>query len=69
MFTTLAKTLVTANGTFEKGRRFKITERDYLHVNGIEIVHTMVVVNGRFATVTIPIGHVTKKSLENFKVN
>mgnify|MGYP003677899575 FL=1 len=65
-FTTLAKTLVTANKTFKKGTRFGIKERDYLHVDGTVIVHTMVVVDGKFTVVEIPTTHVTAASLRNW---
>ena len=65
-FTTLAKTLVTANKTFKKGTRFGIKSRDYLHVDGTVIVHTMVVVDGKFTVVEIPTTHVTAASLRNW---
>ena len=51
------------------GKRFKITERDGIAIDGKTIFKRMVVVDGRFIDLDIPTDAVTKKTLENFKIN
>ena len=51
------------------GKRFKITDRDGIAIDGKTIFKRMVVVDGRFIDLDIPTDAVTKKTLENFKIN
>ena len=54
---------------FPVGKRFKITDRDGIAIDGKTIFKTMVIVDGRFVDFNIPTDAVTAKTLENFKVN
>ncbi len=51
------------------GRRFKITDRDGIAIDGKTIFKRLVVVDGRLVDIDIPTDAVTEKTLENFKVN
>ena len=51
------------------GKRFKITDRDGIAVDGKTIFKRMAIVDGRFVDLRIPADSVTKKTLENFKIN
>ena len=51
------------------GKRFKITDRDGIAIDGKTIFKRMAVVDGRFIDLDIPTDAVTKKTLENFKIN
>jgi|GEM_PF-6415071 hypothetical protein len=75
-FITLTKPVtVPAADLFSKptilpaGKRFKITDRDGIAIDGKTIFKRMAVVDGRFIDLDIPTDAVTKKTLENFKIN
>ena len=51
------------------GKRFKITDRDGIAIDGKTIFKRLVVVDGRLVDIDIPTDAVTTKTLENFKVN
>lgn len=55
--------------TFPVGKRFKITDRDGIAIDGKTIFKRMVIVDGRFVDFNIPTDAVTEKTLENFKIN
>jgi len=75
-FITLTKPVtVPAADLFSKpvvlpaGKRFKITDRDGIAIDGKTIFKRMAIVDGRFVDLEIPVDGVTKKSLENFEIN
>lgn len=75
-FITLTKPVtVPAADLFSKptilpaGKRFKITDRDGIAIDGKTIFKRMAAVDGRFIDLDIPTDAVTKKTLENFKIN
>jgi hypothetical protein len=75
-FITLTKPVtVPAADLFSKpvvlpaGKRFKITDRDGIAIDGKTIFKRMAIVDGRFIDLDIPTDAVTKKTLENFKIN
>jgi hypothetical protein len=51
------------------GRRFKITDRDGIAIDGKTIFKRLVVVDGRLVDIDIPADAVTENTLENFKIN
>ena len=55
---------------FEAGDRLKINPRDFVHVDGKHIVHTMVIENGKFIheDIYIPRDAVTENTLKNFGI-
>ena len=54
---------------FPVGKRFKITDRDGISIDGKTIFKRLVVVDGRLVDFNIPADAVTAETLENFKVN
>ena len=54
---------------FPVGKRFKITDRDGIAIDGKTIFKRLVVIDGRLVDIDIPADAVTAKTLENFKVN
>ena len=54
---------------FPVGKRFKMTDRDGIAIDGKTIFKRLVVVDGRFVDFNIPTDAVTAKTLENFKIN
>lgn len=51
------------------GRRFKMTDRDGIAIDGKTIFKRLVVVDGRLVDIDIPADAVTENTLENFKIN
>ena len=51
------------------GRRFKMTDRDGIAIDGKTIFKRLVVVDGRLVDIDIPADAVTAATLENFKIN
>ncbi len=75
-FITLTKpVIVPAADLFSKptilpaGKRFKITDRDGIAIDGKTIFKRLVIVDGRFVDLEIPVDSVTAKSYLNFKIN
>jgi len=75
-FITLTKPVtVPAADLFSKpvvlpaGKRFKMTDRDGIAIDGKTIFKRLVVIDGRLVDIDIPADAVTAKTLENFKVN
>jgi len=79
-FTVLTKKVVIGIGhderrprflVLEAGDRLKINDRDYVHVDGKHIVHTMVIEDGKFINenIHIPLDAVTKNTLKNFGIS
>ena len=54
---------------FPVGKRFKMTDRDGIAIDGKTIFKRLVVVDGRLVDIDIPADAVTAETLENFKVN
>ena len=54
---------------FPAGKRFKMTDRDGIAIDGKTIFKRLVVVDGRLVDFNIPADAVTEKTLENFKIN
>ena len=54
---------------FPAGKRFKLNDRDGISIDHETIFKRMVIIDGRFVDINIPVDSVTAKSYLNFKIN